>query len=35
MLSGNMPRKVAALFGETCRFTALPERELVDIPGEV
>lgn len=35
MLSGNMPRKVAALFGETCRFTAMPERELVDIPGEV
>lgn len=35
MLSGEMPRRVAALFGETCEFKALPEMEVKDIPKEV
>lgn len=35
MLSGAMPERVAALFGETCRFRALPEAEVMDIPKEV
>lgn len=35
MLSGNMPRRVAALFGETCQFRPMPEAEVRDIPKEV
>lgn len=34
LLSGEMPRRVAELFGETCEFKALPEREVLDIPKE-
>lgn len=35
MLSGTMPRKVAALFGEKCEFRAFPEAEVLEIPKEV
>lgn len=35
MLTGEMPRRVAALFGETCEFTPMPEMEITDIPKEV
>ena len=35
MLSGNMAKKVAAVFGETCQFKPLPELEVLDIPEEV
>ena len=32
MLSGAMPKRVAALFGETCQFKPMPEAEILDIP---
>lgn len=32
MLGGEMPRRVAALFGETCSFVALPELSVTEIP---
>ena len=35
MLSGAMPKRVAALFGETCEFRPFPEAEVLDIPKEV
>lgn len=35
MLSGSMPKKVAAVFGETCEFHALTELEILNIPKEV
>ena len=34
MLSGRMPNKVAALFGEKCTFRPMPEDEILDIPKE-
>ena len=35
MLSGAIPKRVAALFGETCEFRPFPEAEVLDIPKEV
>lgn len=35
MESGEMARRVAALFGENCEFTAMPEWEVTEIPQEV
>ena len=35
LLTGEMARKVAWLFGETCEFTPLPEKEIRNIPKEV
>lgn len=34
LMGGEMQRRVAALFGETCTFTPLPELEVRDIPKE-
>ena len=35
LMEGTMQRKVAALFGETCEFTPMPEAETTHIPKEV
>ena len=35
LMEGTMQRKVAALFGETCAFTPMPEAEVTHIPKEV
>lgn len=34
VMSGEMQRRVAALYGETCKFVPMPEAEVRDIPKE-